>query len=1195
MNKISKVFVLVMAVVALAGFGKVTDTKAAAQAGSLIKMNGLSSVYYLGADGKRYVFPNQSTYFSWYKDFSGVVTISQSELESYPLGANITMRPGTKLVKITTSPKVYAVEPGGTLRAIPSEASAKALYGDNWAKRVVDVADAFFTNYKQGNALAENEVPAGSLVKNSGNASVYYFDGSSYRQIANETAFNANRFNFDNVMTISNSITAGGSSVTANEFANPDSSATNVGTQPGQGTGLTVALSSNTPASQDVPQNVATTIMKFNITASSDGDVNVTGVKLTAIGLGNAGDIDGISIFNKNVRLNSSARDIDSNKEAQINFSQVYTVKKGTTETFEVRAKIVGTAKYGLSINKASDINTTATVSGSFPVNGNVMSGVNVAVGTLTIAKDGTSLSDVKLGDKQGIFAKFKLSNSGDTEDITLNAISFKKDTNSTASDDDVENLSLYLDGTLVATTPSITNRFVTFTLTNPMTINKNTENRRLVIKADAIDGAAKTLGFKIDAESDVVATGNHYGYQVVVNGDSITANANLATIKAGEVTIEKVNASNDKLLVDTDNQEAGTFKIRVNSGKNVELSKFVLTLNTNDNSGATATPAFIENVEIYNKTNNTTYDLSYVAQTIASANKQFKNDSMGLVLSSGVTNELVVRFDTKASSAGKTYTASINNATNDLTLKELGNDTLVSDITPNTVALKTVSVIGSSAEFSNNALSNIDVVTGSTDVVTDDFNVKAGENSNVYLKELTVARSSGTLDTGAAGTPYINNQNISDFKLWKTGSNTPVKTMSSSQISGDSITFTDLNEQITANQSVRYYVTASFVKNSDSNNLDIKFAVSAATVEDSEGKTVSATGLSLVSSRLITLKGTGTLTNSMDNDNTATKDNTYQIAGSQDVAVASVKMKATNEAVKITKMSVVADGATSAELVSNISEIGVYDGTTRIAYTNNIGVTSTISGLSFVVPTSEKTYTIKVKLNEYGLNKTAVLGKDVRFALLVNEAQGDMSGDTVSAPAQTGWSKYMALTPAKVAVVSMVSNYNGVNIASRLSSGQTQNAAIIKVTAPSFGNNTDSTGGEMKTLINALQVKLVGDYATTSSEVTIERIGGSGNATTTSTISGSGYAVLDLSGMADSDKAITSGQDAYFLVKVKTATWDGTTNSGTKSLTVNLDKLNGATGAGNYNFSWMEKDGTAKYDLRIPGVTKVDGIQINN
>ena len=112
---------------------------AVASAGDLIKMAGLSSVYYLAADGKRYVFPNESTYFSWYGDFSGVVTIPQAELESYPLGKNVTVRPGTKLVKITTNPKVYAVTTGGTLVAVPDEATAATLYGANWNKRIITI------------------------------------------------------------------------------------------------------------------------------------------------------------------------------------------------------------------------------------------------------------------------------------------------------------------------------------------------------------------------------------------------------------------------------------------------------------------------------------------------------------------------------------------------------------------------------------------------------------------------------------------------------------------------------------------------------------------------------------------------------------------------------------------------------------------------------------------------------------------------------------------------------------------------------------------------------------------------------------------------------------------------------------------------------------------------------------------------
>lgn len=1195
MNRISKIFVLGLAIVALAGFGKIGTTKAAAQPGSLIKMNGLSSVYYLGADSKRYVFPNSTVYFSWYKDFSGVVTISQSELESYPLAANITMRPGTRLVKITTNPKVYAVEPGGTLRAIPDEATAVALYGSNWNKRVSDVADAFFTNYKTGNALAANEVPAGSLVKNAGNAAVYYFDGTNYRSIANEAAFNANRFSFDNVMTISNTITAGGTAITANEFANPDASATNVGTQPGQGTGLTVALSASTPASQDVPTSTAVSIMKFNVTASSDGDVNLIGVKLTAIGLGDAQDIDQVSVFNNNNRLNNSARDVDSNKEAQINFSQPFTVAKGTTATFEVRAKISGTAKYGLSINKAADIATTATVSGSFPVNGNIMSGVAVTVGQLTIAQDG-SMSDIKLGDKAAVIGKFKLSETSGVEDVTLNAISFKRDADGTAADDDVENLELYFDGTKIASASAINNRYVTFNLNTPITVAKNTSNKRLVVKADVVDGAGKTIGLMIDSESDVVATGSHYGYQARVANN--TGATNLATIKAGEVTIEKVNAVNTKLRKDTRDQEAGTLKIKVN-GKSAEMSKIILTIDSvNEVDLADDNVAFskIENLEIFNKTNNTTYDLSYVNNSGSAdgVTKKYQNDSMGLILANGVVNELVIRLDTKSTASNQSYTFKLASATTDLTLKETGNDTTISDVTPNSVSFKQVTLEEASATFSNMALADVNVITGASDQKVSEFNIKAGESSKVYVKELKVSKKAGTL--------AVDNTTISEFKLWK--GNTVVKSMSSANISGSAITFTDLNEEIPANETVRYYVTASFVKDSAQNNQTVNFEVTTASIEDIDGKTVSVVASTpLVSTRTITIKGTGTLTAAMDNNNTATKDNTYQLAGTQDVAVASVKMKATNEDVKITKLNFFADAAAGTlsddEMVQNISEIALYDGTTKVAYTNNIAKTSAVTGLSLIIPQTEKTYTIKVKLNEYGKDKTAVLAKDIKFSLGVIEAQGDVSGDDITiteinTAAEVGWSKATGITATKLSAVSMVNSQGGINVASSLSTASENNAAIIKVTAPSYGNNTTAQGTEIKTVLNNVRVKIAGNAHTAGDNIKIQRIGGSGQTYTVA--SAAGYANFSTAGWEVVDKEVAAGQDAYFLIKVETLAFLADTSY---TLQVVLDALNGVAAADAYSFSWKESGTDAaianKYDLRIPGVITLDGPQITN
>lgn len=126
---------------------------ASANPGQLIK-GSLDTVYYYGTDEKRYVFPTERTYKSWYgEDWSGVVTIPDDELMSIPLGGNVTYKPGAKLLKITTDPRVYAVGEGGTLRWIETEALAVELYGEDWADNVDDLPDPFFINYKMGSHI----------------------------------------------------------------------------------------------------------------------------------------------------------------------------------------------------------------------------------------------------------------------------------------------------------------------------------------------------------------------------------------------------------------------------------------------------------------------------------------------------------------------------------------------------------------------------------------------------------------------------------------------------------------------------------------------------------------------------------------------------------------------------------------------------------------------------------------------------------------------------------------------------------------------------------------------------------------------------------------------------------------------------------------------------------------------------------
>lgn len=108
------------------------------------------AIYYHGTDGARHAFPNERIYSTWYADFSTVVTVTDAEMAALPLGANVHYRPGVRMVKFQTLPKVYAVSRGGALRWIQNEGLATALYGSDWNKKIDDLSDAFAANYAFG-------------------------------------------------------------------------------------------------------------------------------------------------------------------------------------------------------------------------------------------------------------------------------------------------------------------------------------------------------------------------------------------------------------------------------------------------------------------------------------------------------------------------------------------------------------------------------------------------------------------------------------------------------------------------------------------------------------------------------------------------------------------------------------------------------------------------------------------------------------------------------------------------------------------------------------------------------------------------------------------------------------------------------------------------------------------------------------
>lgn len=121
--------------------------------GRLIKASGPAVFWF--ANDRRYVFPNEETFYSWFSpyDFARVLRIPDAQMAAIQIGGNVTYRPGSRLLKLTTDPRVYAVDNRGTLRPLDSEVIAEELYGPNWAQFIDDVPDAFMTNYHMGSLV----------------------------------------------------------------------------------------------------------------------------------------------------------------------------------------------------------------------------------------------------------------------------------------------------------------------------------------------------------------------------------------------------------------------------------------------------------------------------------------------------------------------------------------------------------------------------------------------------------------------------------------------------------------------------------------------------------------------------------------------------------------------------------------------------------------------------------------------------------------------------------------------------------------------------------------------------------------------------------------------------------------------------------------------------------------------------------
>ncbi len=509
LKKIFSSFVALTTIAWSVGFGALALPTAASAAvtGDLIKASG-PAVYYFAADGKRYVFPNEKTYFSWFMDFSSVRTISDTELASIMIGGNVTIRPGTRLVKIQTDPKVYAVTLGGMLHWVESEAIATSLYGSAWASRVVDVPDSFFVNYTIGSSISTPVHPDGTVITYVGDSSRYVVWGGMKRRIVSDSVFASNGFNPMFVITTSIAY-SNGSDLTAREGMLAD--VIYIAGGPVITGGLTVSLASDTPAAQTVPKNAASVMLaKYNFTAGA-ADALVDGLQIRRIGVGAASDLANVYLYDGNGARLTTGRTINSTTNVTEFNGLNMTIPAGTTKSlvivgdFSSPTTAGGQHSFEITSGGSVVIVGSGTVSGNFPVRGNVFTVGTTLAGRLDVQK-GTTPTNPNIGAQTAEISNFKLT--ANTNDIEVRRVTLIQ--TGGISNSDLSNFNLYQGSTLVASTASMVGDKIVLTFNPPYVITNGT-TKTFSLQARVGGRAGRDIKTYVEYTTDVYAIDRLY------------------------------------------------------------------------------------------------------------------------------------------------------------------------------------------------------------------------------------------------------------------------------------------------------------------------------------------------------------------------------------------------------------------------------------------------------------------------------------------------------------------------------------------------------------------------------------------------------------------------------------------------------------------------------------------------------------
>lgn len=983
LKRILTVSVVVMTIVWAVGLAAfVPVAQAAVVSGDLIKAS-QTTVYYMGADGYRYVFPDQKTYMTWYPDFSGVKTITDAELAAIPMKpitGNVTYRPGVKMVKITTDPKVYAVGANGTLRWITTADIAVCLYGANWGTLVQDVPDSFFVNYTTGAAI---------------NACADFSPAA---------------------------VTAAATSI------NFDKGLTGGVIPPLSGGGVTVSVASDSPAGMLVPTGASVDVLHVTLAAGSLG-ANVSTIKFTSSGLGDSLNIDNVTLYTVSGAKIASAKNVNSDKEVTFSFGAPIAISANSSYTIVVRATFAANGYYVMGVKAATDITTGGTNTGSFPVNGSTMQATNSAtVGTVTLAATGTSTTSHDFGEDNVLLAEFDLT--ANNEDVLWTSAMLKNGGTNDAGI--ISNLKLIVDGTEVAT-GTYADGYVTFAINNYLI--KDGDTVSVEVRGDlGVGNDGDTVKLYIKDRADFEFIGQDFGFGAQITAATFSqldaaAEAQIVTLQTGQFSIDfdKVLTPTQDVKPDTQNVVLATLKLK-SAGENATITAMA--------DGATGTTQFevtgntlqgdeLENFELVDVATGGVFQITEDITVDATYNLTLDDE---LNLLQGIQKSFQLRADvTTLADAADTFIVTLDSGAFTVTGDVSNAD--ITDITPGSITSATTTVKDATLEVTATALTAATIVPNTADVVIYQAQLKAGSADAVKLTSVKVSAVEEDSVVDATNSFVFTDVNISQLDLYLNGvllksvSNQIVEATDDTNVATKtaSITFNSLattaNANVipagtTATLVVKARFTGSFtipvVTTGDA--FTTKIDAIAADVDSRavlSNDAITETGVDDVNSRAVTLAGTGTISVDMRVVGPMADEDTYILAGTTSEtgrSLGELVFKTTNEPVKVTDLTLTNLGTTTN---ADLKLVKLVDG----AGTVKASVTPDATGdaifenmnLVFIADASTSLFLV-VEANGINVDgvpsSTATDGTDAQFEIASVVAEGVNTSNAITVSA---------------------------------------------------------------------------------------------------------------------------------------------------------------------------------------------------